>query len=271
MKKTLLAAAAVLALGVGSASAADMAVYTKAPPAPPAPPWDIAFGTAFVTDYNWRGVTQSNHNAAVQGYFEPQVNITPDLQLYVGLWGSSLWTGAANAEFDIYGGLRYTIGPVTLDGGVVYYDYPGATAFNFYELYFKPSWAVNDWLSVGANFFYSGDFANAGFDAYFLSGTAKVTAPGDFLMPGVGAYISGEVGTQQFDTVLMNDYMTWNLGVGLTYKAMTVEVRYYDSDLSTTQCAFNGGFANITPTQSNFCDERIVGKISFDTTLNSIK
>ena len=48
MKKAILSAAAILAVGVTSASAADLAtkVYTKAPPAVAFDPWDIAFGAA---------------------------------------------------------------------------------------------------------------------------------------------------------------------------------------------------------------------------------
>ena len=47
MKKTLVSVAAVLAIGVGAASAADLPakVYKKAPPVVAFDPWDIAFGS----------------------------------------------------------------------------------------------------------------------------------------------------------------------------------------------------------------------------------
>ena len=86
MKKTILSVAAMLAIGVGAASAADMPVkvYKKAPPVVAFDPWDIAFGSAIMNDYVFRGVTQSNHKPSVAAYFEPRYNITKDLQLYVG-------------------------------------------------------------------------------------------------------------------------------------------------------------------------------------------
>jgi hypothetical protein len=59
MKKMVLVAA-VLAMTAGSSFAADMAVKAvKAPPPAPFDPWDLAFGSAIMNDYIFRGVTQS--------------------------------------------------------------------------------------------------------------------------------------------------------------------------------------------------------------------
>ncbi len=82
--KKLALAATVLAMTAGSVFAADMPV--KAVTAPPAPfdPWDIAFGSAVMNDYIFRGVTQSNHQPSVAAYFEPRYNINNALQLYPG-------------------------------------------------------------------------------------------------------------------------------------------------------------------------------------------
>ena len=67
MKRVALTLALVAGLA-SSAMAADMA--TKAPPAAPAPPpspWDVAISAALMTDYNWRGITQSAHQAVDAG------------------------------------------------------------------------------------------------------------------------------------------------------------------------------------------------------------
>jgi hypothetical protein len=85
MKKMVLLATA-LAMISGSTLAADMAVKAmKAPPPAPFDPWDIAFGSAIMSDYIFRGVTQSNHKASVAAYFEPRYNINKDTQLYIGV------------------------------------------------------------------------------------------------------------------------------------------------------------------------------------------
>ncbi len=87
MKKIVLVAA-LLAM-TGSAFAADLPLKAvKAPP--PFDPWDIAFGGAVMSDYVFRGVTQSNHQPSVAAYFEPRYNVNKDLQLYIGTSGESI-------------------------------------------------------------------------------------------------------------------------------------------------------------------------------------
>ena len=76
MKKMVLVAA-TLAMTAGSSLAADMAVKAVRPPPPPAfEPWDFAFGSALMSDYIFRGITQSNHKPSVAAYFEPRYNVT---------------------------------------------------------------------------------------------------------------------------------------------------------------------------------------------------
>jgi uncharacterized protein (TIGR02001 family) len=131
MKKLALLATA-LAMVSGSALAADMAVKAvKAPPPAPFDPWDIAFGSALMNDYVFRGITQSNHKPSVAAYFEPRYNVNKDLQLYIGTAGESIsFPNRAAAEIDIYGGIRPTIGMFAFDFGVWGYLYPGGTCYN---------------------------------------------------------------------------------------------------------------------------------------------
>ena len=123
MRKMALLASA-LAMFSGSAMAADMVVKAvKAPPPPPFEPWDFAFGSALMSDYVFRGITQSNHKPSVGAYFEPRYNVTKDVQLYLGAAGASIsFPNRAAAEIDIYGGIRPTIGMFAFDFGV--WGYP---------------------------------------------------------------------------------------------------------------------------------------------------
>src|SRR6516225_3571201 len=131
MKK--LACAAALALGCSTVSglAADLdKKLLKAPPVVVSP-WDIAFGSALMSDYNFRGITQSNHKPSVAGYFEPRYNINDSLQLYAGVAGESIsFPNRAAAEIDFYAGIRPTFGKLALDFGVWEYYYPGGTCFH---------------------------------------------------------------------------------------------------------------------------------------------
>jgi Bacterial protein of unknown function (Gcw_chp) len=218
MKKMVLLATA-LALLSGSAMAADMAVKAVKAPAPaPFDPWDIAFGSAIMTDYVFRGVTQSNHQGSVAAYFEPRYNFTKDVQVYVGVAGESIsFANRAAAEIDIYGGIRPTIGMFAFDFGVWGYLYPGGQCYNanafpgsgipgsglgcvanadpvtlglpvngnfakkdasFFEVYGKVNVTLNDMFAVGVNEYYSPNFLNLGAWGNYASITGKFTAPG---------------------------------------------------------------------------------------------
>jgi uncharacterized protein (TIGR02001 family) len=236
MKKSIVAVAAVLAMGVGAASAADLPakVYKKAPPPVVAfDPWDIAFGSAIMNDYVFRGVTQSNHKPSVAAYFEPRYNVTKDLQLYVGTSFESIsFANRAAAEVDIYGGIRPTFGAFAFDFGVWGYLYPGGTCqfgaptdtagkplsaecatnfllngnvmkkdVSFFEGYAKVNYTINDNWQFGLNEFYSPNFLNTGAWGNYSSITGKYTAPSTaFGSSGVGMYVSGEFGRQWLGT-----------------------------------------------------------------------
>jgi hypothetical protein len=234
--KRLVLAAAVLAMTAGSTFAADMAVKAmKAPPPAPFDPWDVAFGSAIMNDYIFRGVTQSNHKPSVAAYFEPRYNVNKDLQLYVGVSGESIsFANRAAAEIDVYGGIRPTFGAFAFDIGVWGYLYPGGTCqfggnngfdfagkfqgtecqvnfllngntmkkdVSFFEVYGKGTYTVNDNWQFGVTEFYTPSFLNSGAWGNYSSVTGKFTAPSTmFGTSGVGMYISGEFGRQWFGT-----------------------------------------------------------------------
>jgi uncharacterized protein (TIGR02001 family) len=233
MKKLVLLATA-LAVVSGSALAADMPVKAvKAPPPAAFDPWDIAFGSAIMNDYIFRGVTQSNHKPSVAAYFEPRYNVTKDVQLYIGSSFESIsFANRAAAEVDIYGGIRPTFGAFAFDFGVWGYLYPGGTCYygaltdfsgkalsadcaanfllngnvmkkdvSFMEVYAKVNYTINDNWQFGLNEYYSPNFLNSGAWGNYSSITGKWTAPSTtFGSSGVGMYVSGEFGRQWFGT-----------------------------------------------------------------------
>ena len=121
MKRFLMTVAAVT-LSASAALGADLKLTKAPPPPPPAPsPWDVAFGAAIMSDYIWRGITQSGHNPSVAAYTELRYNLSPNWQFYGGISAESIqFPNRAAAEVDYYGGVRPTIGPVALDFGYWY-------------------------------------------------------------------------------------------------------------------------------------------------------
>jgi len=268
-----LAGVAGAALLAGSATAADLAVE-PAPIAEVPSMIDVAFGVAGATDYVFRGISQTTSDPAIQGYAELQA-----YGFYGGVWASNVkfdnFTDPSS-EVDFYAGYRTTLGPVGIDLGGLYYWYPGeiktARETDYWEIFVKPSFTVFDVVSVTGNAYWTSDFLNTGANAAYLSVIPKVAIPLDSF-PDLGFYVSGEFGKQWikrstvFGGANFNapDYLTWNIGAGVTYKAMTLDVRYSDTDVSRNEC--RTFFAGV----GKSCDERVVAKISFDTAFSKLK
>ncbi len=255
MKK--LACAVALALGCstvsGLAADLDKKMPVKAPAMAPMSPWDIAFGAALMSDYNFRGITQSNHKPSVAAYFEPRYNFNDSLQWYAGVAGESIsFPNRAAAEIDFYTGIRPTFGKLALDFGFWEYWYPGGQCFNdlavggpdcaiqgplpngnvikkdlsFWEIYAKGTYTVNDQFSFGGSVFYSPSVLNSGADGTFLAGTAKYILP-TVLPNGIGWFVSADVG-HWFLGTSDSFYCTQSGGVcalpfpgGIPYKSYT--------------------------------------------------
>ncbi len=75
------------------------------------------------SDYLFRGITQTDGQPAVQG----GIDFSAESGFYVGLWASNTdfdGTGSSGAEVDLYLGLARDIGEISIDLGVVTYQYP---------------------------------------------------------------------------------------------------------------------------------------------------
>jgi uncharacterized protein (TIGR02001 family) len=321
-----------IAAGLASTSAiaADMAL--KAPPAPPPPsPWDLYVTAGLMSDYNFRGVTQSNHQPSTQAGFEARYNFNKDWQGYLGVSGESIdFPNRAADETDFYGGIRPTLGKLALDFGAWYYFYPDGQCFNtpalcsalgggpsvatslpilfpfgnvvkqnlsFLEFYGKATYTVNDNWSLGAQIWGSPVFGtglagvlNSGASGIYYTGNITYTAPTTWFANGVGAYASADVGWWQLGTsdafyaaTPYTSYLNWDAGLGFTWKVFTLDLRYYQTNLTKAQCnAFTSdqtatfGVGNITAQNpnglgSNWCGADFVAKLSVAFGLAALK
>jgi len=108
-KKNLLALAAAVATSLPAVSYAD-----------------LAFNVGAVTDYRYRGISQSRAKPALQGGVDYSSG-----PFYVGAWASSIkWIkdippGDASIEIDLYGGIKGALTKeLGYDVGVLTYQYP---------------------------------------------------------------------------------------------------------------------------------------------------
>ena len=93
----------------------------------PEPDYTLSYNVGVVTDYRYRGISQSRLKPALQG----GADFAHSSGFYVGTWGSTIkWVkdggGDANVEIDLYGGYKFNAGPVAMDVGVLRYFYPGS-------------------------------------------------------------------------------------------------------------------------------------------------
>ncbi len=123
-KFTVIATAALLAANLASAQ-------TAAPAAPkaPEPDYTVSYNIGAVSDYRFRGISQTSNKPAVQG----GIDVAFKNGVYIGTWASNVgWVRAFNGaskstyELDLYGGYKTEIAKDTsIDLGVISYQYPG--------------------------------------------------------------------------------------------------------------------------------------------------
>lgn len=108
----------------GASLLASSAVMAQAA----APESSLSFNAGVVTDYRYRGISQSRLKPAVQGGFD----YADKSGFYVGAWGSTIkWIkdtpGATDGSFelDIYGGYKGSAGGLSYDLGLLRYEYIG--------------------------------------------------------------------------------------------------------------------------------------------------
>ena len=312
MRGMTCAAAVTAAIGFVAAVpafGADLSMPTKAPPVVLSP-WDLAFGAGVMSDYNFRGITQSNHKPSVAAYLEPRYNINSNLQAYIGLGAESIsFPNRAAGEVDFYTGIRPTFGKLALDFGFWDYYYPGGQCFDsadptcnpsipvngniikadlsFYELYGKATYTVNDQLALGGSIYWSPSVLNSGADGTYIAANGKYTLPN--LPHDVGWYASADVGHWFLGTsdafygnIPFKSYTNWDLGVAFTWKQFTLDLRYFGTDLSKGDCnAFTSdqtasGVTNVTAINpggagSNWCGSSFIAKLSVDLTTANLK
>jgi uncharacterized protein (TIGR02001 family) len=133
MKTFHKSALALAASGLFATAAFAQSAPAAAPEAPEASP--ITANVSVVSDYRYRGISQSNLKPAIQGGFD----YAHESGLYIGNWNSSIsWIGDANPgvtapiEMDFYGGFKKDLFAegFASDIGVLQYAYPTRGAYS---------------------------------------------------------------------------------------------------------------------------------------------
>jgi uncharacterized protein (TIGR02001 family) len=235
MKKTIYALASFLLLTTTSHAtlANDQAI-------------DISANVGFVTEYSFRGITQSDENPAIQGGFD----VAHESGIYAGIWGSNVDfndNSEASSEMDLYAGFASSINQFSYDLGLIYYAYPGAADslnYDFWEIALSMGYDFES-FSASASVNYSPEYFGDSGDAVYYAAGVDVPLPAQFSL-------SGHVGHQTIDdnNSFGPDYTDWSLGLGYSFVDFDFSLQYVDTDLKEgVECA--GG-----------CDARAIFGIS---------
>jgi hypothetical protein len=244
-----------------------------------------------MSDYNFRGISVSDHRPAVSAYFEPRYDFSRNLQAYLNVATNSLTLpNHAAAAVEIYAGVRPTFDRLALDVGFWEHWLPGGRCFNFqapgglcipqltvpfvnsvpaelsfWEAFGTATYYVDRQLSFGGGVLWTPSVLNSGAEATYAAGWAKYVLP-PILPQDFGWLISAEAGHWFRDTSPFPSYTNWNAGLAFTWKQFTLDLRYSDTDRH--DCAVPVAAFDHT---SNRCGPSFIARLGFDLTKQSLK
>jgi uncharacterized protein (TIGR02001 family) len=214
MRKSLASVAVALALAVPTLAAAQAAA-----------PSPVAGNVSLVSDYRFRGITQTFEEPALQGGFD----YAHSSGFYVGNWNSSIadsFFGGSPLEMDFYAGYKPTFGDIGLDLGILYYYYPGSDAPGIGKIDNTELYAGATWKWLSAKYFYAvSDFF--GVDDTKGSDYIDLTANFPF---GAGWGLVGHVGHQRVKNNSDADYTDYKLGITKDIRGWVLGAAFVDND-----------------------------------------
>lgn len=246
-----------LTLAVCLAASAAPALAQDA--AEPTPAITVTGAVTGITDYRFRGLTQTNEDPAIQG----TINVNHSSGLYVGTWASSIDGGCdgstpaltcyGGAEVDLYGGFTKTLpSGFGFDVGLLYYYYPGGSKgvnTDFFEPYASVNYTAGPAnVKVGGNYAWGGqkglNFTAGNDDSLYLYGELAVTVPSTpVTLKGHLGFSNGSLGLAN-PTLADDTYTDYSLTAEVAKGPIKGGISYVDTNITNRTVAGVGRFAN---------------------------
>jgi uncharacterized protein (TIGR02001 family) len=202
----------------------------------PASPHTITGNIGFVSDYSFRGLTQTLEEPAVQGGFD----YAHSSGLYLGTWASNvssdLFVGG-NMEWDFYGGWTKSFGDFGVNVGAIYYYYPNAEiapgeSYDTAEVMIGGSWK---WISAKLYYAVTDFFgANATTAPALFNDDSKGSTYIDLTAtyPVTQAFsVTAHVGKQMVEGSAVDlDYVDYKIGVNYLWQGFNFGLAYKDTN-----------------------------------------
>ena len=206
---------------------------------------EFEFRGGFATDYIYRGTTLSDHKPAVGAAIEAAFS-----QLYAGVAVASvkLPTQPA-AEIAMSGGIRQEFAKINFDLGVTYFLYPGevtgggTNGIDYWEAVFRADKRIAESVRVAGGFAYSPNVSNTGAWGWYAASGVGIDLPNNLLPSGTGVLLTAAAGYSWFGNQSVElggfplpAYVNWQAGITFTRKVFSIDLRYYDTNLSKENC-----------------------------------
>lgn len=230
----------------------------------PPKPITINGSATVVSDYKFRGISQTDGNFAVQG----GITVSHESGFYVSVWGSSIDDyvtvhGTAHQELDLIAGFKKTFGGATFDIGALYYVYPGTrpgfdgdtSSSDFIEPYVSVSYALGP-VTAKATANYAPKQKALSLDqGLTLPSQDNLYLAGDLSgsIPNTPFSLTAHLGHTFGPSWLSgptDEYTDWSLGAAATWKNLTLGVSYVDTDTDFT-----------TPSGKNAAKGGVIGSL----------
>lgn len=219
-----------ITLAVAMAASALVAAPAFAQDAP-ADGFTVTGTVGGVSDYRFRGISQTGEDFAVQG----SINVNHESGFYVGAWASNV-KFANSSELDVYAGYTRDFGGITGDVGVYWYLFPGTNGTDVGEVYASLKGQVGPaTLKVGANYAPKQEaigFQNRKDDNLYVYGDVSTA------IPTTPISLRGHLGYSAGDSTLTiggDNYFDYSVGADLNWKNLTFGVTYLDTDLKKSR------------------------------------
>ncbi|TAH42474.1 MAG: porin [Betaproteobacteria bacterium] len=187
-----------------------------------------------VSDYAYRGWSQTDEKMALQGGFD----YAHSSGLYAGAWGSNVsWLADADdkvsnsLELDLYAGYKGKLGDFGYDVGLLQYYYPGSypkgfNSPNTLEGYVGVSW---EFLTFKYSYAFTDLFGakNSDGSQYFDLGASYEVMP--------GLKVAAHIGRQKIENG--TSYNDWKLGVTKSLGGFDLGLHYVDTDVDHADLA----------------------------------
>jgi uncharacterized protein (TIGR02001 family) len=182
---------------------------------------DVTATATVVSDYRFRGVSQSGRDPAVQGSVDLNYH-----GFYVGAWGSSVARMYdTHAELDLYAGYSGSAGPIEYEVGAIAYLYPGGNGTgNIYEGTTTLSYTLGP-ATAKLRMNYAPDQENLDGDNFYISGELRGG------IPTTPFTVFGQLGRERGS--FYGRKWDWSLGVEYNRGPFTAGLSYVDTNLDS--------------------------------------